>query len=88
MRRAAKRDENEKEIVEALRAEGYQVIVLGLPVDLLVFRPGGHFMFLEVKTDTGRPTEVQKKFFDNSLGCRRGYVRSVEEALAFVEAHQ
>ena len=36
MRRASRRDENEKEIVEALRAVGATVYLLNEPCDLLV----------------------------------------------------
>lgn len=82
MRRAAKVDTNQAEIIEALRKAGYEVEVLGLPVDLLVWRTGGHFTFLEVKTEKGKPTKVQERFFGRTEGCRRFYVRSAEEALA------
>jgi len=88
VRRAAKRDANEAEIVKALREEGFQVLILGLPVDLLVWKPGGKFMFLEVKTDKGLSTEVQRKFFDSSVGCPRAFVRTPEEALSFARAHE
>lgn len=81
MRRAARVDANQQEICEALRRAGYFVRVLGLPVDLLVWRPGGYFVFLEVKTDSGKPTKVQETFFNESMGCRRFYVKSADEAL-------
>lgn len=86
MRRAAKVDANQAEIIDALRKAGYEVEVLGLPVDLLVWKTGGHFIFLEVKTKKGKPTKVQEHFFGRTQGCRRFYVRTAEEALEFARA--
>ena len=48
MRRAARVDANQQTIIEALRAAGAGVEVLGLPLDLLV-SAGGRFGILEVK---------------------------------------
>lgn len=49
MRRAAKRDETEKPIVDGLRDIGYQVIRLQQPCDLLVrHRSTGELTLLEV----------------------------------------
>ena len=53
MRYAARTDANQSEIVEALRAAGASVWVIGLPVDLLVgFR--GVTIPMEVKTLNGK----------------------------------
>lgn len=53
MRRAARVDANQTQIVEALRAAGASVEVIGRPVDLLVgFR--GRTILLEVKNPDSR----------------------------------
>ena len=55
--------------------------------DLVGFRPDGKFFALEIKTDTGRPSEEQLRFIDF---CKRhnvpaGIARSVEDAFKIVE---
>ena len=55
MRRAAKVDLAQAEIVEELRRLGYRVEVIGRPVDLLVgldYSSGTRWRILEVKTPT------------------------------------
>ena len=92
MRRAARRDENEKPIVDALEAAGYSVFRLsqdGIP-DLLV---GKHKQcwLLEVLGDekvakyrkTGGLTPAQVKFWERWKGPA-SCVRSIEEAFAVV----
>ena len=73
MRRAAKRDANEADVVKALKDAGVQVEVIGFPVDLLtwarMFCPhckaeieGGKVLPVEVKTMDGRLTKAQIEF--------------------------
>lgn len=52
----------------------------------LLFIGQGHIAFLEVKTDTGRPTKEQLNFIEQikMLGHRAAVVRSVAEALEVV----
>jgi hypothetical protein len=95
MRRAARRDDNEKAIVDALRAAGAFVWFLdakGVPDILCGFR--GRFLLLEVKAPAGpkggtshrelRPS--QEKFFEVCRSKRLPVfvVRSAEEALEAV----
>lgn len=63
--------------------------VHGLPrgfSDLLFIGNDGQVAFLEVKTDTGRPTCEQLKFIDRmkKSGCKAGIVRSPEEAIQLI----
>lgn len=84
MRHANKRDGNEAEIVDALLANGFDVLRLQAPApcDLLVWRPHGvGFVLLEVKHGAGRTTELQDEFFGKTQGLPRAIVRTVEEAL-------
>lgn len=84
MRRAAKRDANEPEIVAALRAAGYWVAQIshkGFP-DLVVGRKGRSFVCLmEVKDGNGDLTDDQLQFFQMTEGSARFVVRSPESAL-------
>lgn len=53
--RFAKRtDTTQQAIVDALRAAGWRVDVIGRPVDLLVWKRGRGFMALECKTPRGK----------------------------------
>ncbi len=77
-RRATRRDANEADIVDALRAAGCNVERLDQPVDLLVGRAGVNYL-LEVKDGTRRPserklTDEQEEFFK----VWRGQVLKVE----------
>lgn len=60
MRRAARVDDNQSEIVSALRAIGCSVWIIGLPVDLLVGYQGKTAL-MEVKVLTGRKNPKPKK---------------------------
>lgn len=73
MYRAAKRDKNEREIIQVLRAMGASVVQLDDPSvpDLLVGFAGRNFL-MEVKTETGKLTPSQVQFFDKWKG--RAYV--------------
>ena len=55
--------------------------------DLVGFRPDGKFFALEIKTETGRPTEEQLKFIDfcHRKGVPAGIARSVEDAFRILE---
>ena len=56
----------------------------GLPVgcsDLLAISPTGQAVFIECKTDKGRPTAEQIKFINvmQKQGCAAGVCRSIED---------
>jgi hypothetical protein len=60
MRRAAKRDSSEPDIVRDLGKLGFDVVKLKLPVDLAIRKkswPGGLFMMAEVKNATKTGTK-------------------------------
>lgn len=83
MRRAAKVDRNQAEIVEALRAIGASVYVIKEPVDLMVgFRK--KTVALEVKNGPSwRLTPQQEKFFHGFEG-EAYLVENVHQALEAV----
>ena len=95
MRRAARIDRNQTEIVEALRKLGASVQPLhnagdGIP-DLLVGFQGRNFL-IEVKDGTKKPsarklTPCQVEWHNEWLG-QAAIVTSTEEAIALVEAKQ
>ena len=63
MRRAARVDASQAEVVAALRAAGAYVWVSGLPLDLIVgFQ--GKTALVEVKTMTGVKKRTQSRFTD------------------------
>ena len=90
MRRAARRDSNEGDIIKAMREAGAYVKVIndeGL-FDLLVsYR--GKTLLIEIK-DGSRPpsarrlTDAEQKFHDEWPGDNLHIVNSVEEALALL----
>ncbi|MDV3002942.1 MAG: hypothetical protein N5P05_004597 [Chroococcopsis gigantea SAG 12.99] len=84
MRRAAKIDRNQTQIVAHLRKMGCSVLHLhtvghGCP-DLLVGYGGANFL-VEVKSATGKLTPDQEKFF-NSWRGQVAIARSIDEAMA------
>ena len=84
--RAQRRDTNESEIVQALRASGFEVVITnGTPFDLLV--GGERWCVMEVKTAQGRLTDAQIVFFDGSRIAPRVVVRSATEALEAASKH-
>jgi len=84
MRRAARVDENQKAIVQALRDAGAYVWIVGLPVDLLVGYKG-HTFLMEVKTDSKkRFTGLQADFFQNWKGGTLCRVDSPQAALEMI----
>lgn len=52
-----------------------------------ILRPSGRFLALELKTETGRPTDEQRLFLDlvRAAGGFACIVRSVEDAIAAIE---
>jgi len=84
MRRAARVDANQEQIVSALRAAGAYVWIIGLPVDLLVgFR--GHTFLVEIKTTSKkRLTGLQADFFENWSGSTLSRIDSPEAALRMI----
>lgn len=61
MRKAARVDANQDEVVKALRKIGAAVYIIGLPLDLLVaYR--GRTLLAEVKVEGGRFTKQQAEF--------------------------
>lgn len=88
-RRAAKRDESEAPIVDALTAAGAKVWRLSLPLDLLV---GYHGRFVLLECKTGKRKRKDQPAQDETLAdCQRKglpvyVVRTAEEALQAVGA--
>lgn len=78
MRRAARRDEPETEIVKALRKAGCLVLYCHHP-DLIVFFRG-RVHLLECKRRSGKLTESQEKLIRD--GWPLHIVRTTEEAFA------
>ena len=83
MRRAAKRDYAESDIVTALEEAGAVVTRLsqeGIP-DLLILHPSGVFMLFEVKSGRGRLTKAQKIFNAANSKGPLAVVRTPAEAV-------
>ena len=81
MRRAARVDSNQAQIISVLRAAGAYVWIIGLPVDLLVGYKGCTVL-MEVKDGpTKRLTPLQSDFFENWPGSTLSRVDGPEAAL-------
>ena len=81
MRRAARVDSNQAQIVSVLRAAGAYVWIIGLPVDLLVGYKG-HTMLVEIKDGPGkRLTALQQAFFAKWVGGTLARIDGPEAAL-------
>ena len=81
MRYAARVDQNQDQIVSALRAAGAYVWIIGLPVDLLVGYKG-HTFLVEVKNGSKkRLTKLQADFFQSWSGGTLVRVNDAEGAL-------
>lgn len=85
MRRAARRDDNEKEIVVALRKAGAYVSFVDEPCDLIVGYKG-RTILLEVKDGSKPPsarklTPNEQKFHDEWTGGSLYVVTSIQEAI-------
>jgi hypothetical protein len=84
IRRAARVDANQSEIVSALRAAGAYVWIIGLPVDLLVGYKG-HTFLVEVKNGPRkRLTALQQDFFYNWSGSTLARIDGPEAALRMI----
>jgi hypothetical protein len=84
IRRAARVDANQAEIVAALRAAGAYVWIIGLPVDLLVGYKG-HTFLVEVKDGPKkRLTALQQDFFNNWAGGTLARIDGPEAALRMI----
>ena len=84
MRRAARVDANQEQIVSALRAAGAYVWIIGLPVDLLVGYKGYTFL-MEIKDGPKkRLTALQADFFENWSGSTLCRVDGPEAALRMI----
>ena len=65
MRRAARIDANQTQVIEALRAAGAYVWIIGLPVDLVVGYKN-RTVLMEIKTGPKKPlTALQADFFES-----------------------
>jgi hypothetical protein len=84
LRRAAKVDANQSDIVDALRKIGVSVEILGKPLDLLICHRG-ETSLMEVKNPEGKDeyTKDQVEFIARWPG-KIHVVRSVREALTAV----
>lgn len=81
MRRAARVDANQEQVVSALRAAGAYVWIIGLPVDLLVGYKG-YTVLMEVKDGPRkRLTPLQEAFFAKWEGGTVSRVDGPESAL-------
>jgi len=84
MRRAARVDANQMQIVSALRAAGAYVWIIGLPVDLLVGYKN-HTFLVEIKTDSKkRLTKLQADFFENWSGSTLARIDSPDAAIRMI----
>jgi hypothetical protein len=84
MRYAARVDENQAAIVQALRNAGAYVWIIGLPVDLLVGYKD-RTLLMEVKTTSKkRLTGLQATFFEKWTGGTLCRVDSPEAALRMI----
>jgi len=85
MRRAARVDANQDQIVSALRGAGAYVWIIGLPVDLLVGYKN-HTFLVEVKsTSKKRLTSLQADFFENWMGGTLCRIDNAESALRMLK---
>lgn len=81
MRRAARVDGNQAEIVRALRDAGAYVWIIGLPVDILIGYKGRTILG-EIKRDSkARKTALQREFFGAWGGGTLALIDSTEAAL-------
>ena len=81
-RRAARIDDNQPDIIRALKAVGCSVEIIGKPMDLLICHRG-ETILLECKATDGRYTKDQVEFLARWPG-RVIVARSAEEAVALV----
>lgn len=78
-----KRDSNEPEIVEALEGYGFTVVRMDAPVDLAIGKRGITWL-AEVKTEGGKFTEAQMRFFENWRGNHL-VLRTIQDVTEWVK---
>lgn len=84
IRRAARVDLNQAEIVSALRAAGAYVWIISLPVDILVGYKNQTYL-VEIKSSSKkRFTKLQEDFFANWPGSSLVRIDSPEAALKMI----
>jgi len=84
MRYAARIDQNQQEIVKALRDAGAYVWIIGLPVDLLVGYKN-HTFLVEIKDGPKKKlTKLQEGFFIGWTGGTLCRIDSPEAALRMI----
>lgn len=84
IRRAARVDANQTQIVSALRAAGAYVWIIGLPVDILVGYKGQTFL-VEIKDGPKKTlTKLQQDFFANWCGGTLCRIDNAEDALRMI----
>jgi hypothetical protein len=80
----ARRDSNERIIIEALEARGFSVTQInGRGVPDLLLSKGGHCWLAEVKTPKGKLNPAQQMWHERWLGPAPVILRTVEEAMAW-----
>lgn len=84
MRKAARVDANQSEIVSTLRAAGAYVWIIGLPVDLLVGYNNQMYL-VEVKNGSKKHlTKLQQDFFANWTGGGLHRIDGPNDALRMI----
>ena len=84
IRRAARVDANQAQVVSALRAAGAYVWIIGLPVDLLVGYKN-HTFLVEIKDGPKkRLTKLQEDFFATWTGSTLARIDGPEAALRMI----
>ncbi len=76
-----KRDGNEADIIDELRAHGFSVYPMDQPLDLLVGYLGRNYL-VEVKMPKGKLTAAQVEFLEGWRGSA-SIIRTTEEATTF-----
>jgi hypothetical protein len=84
MRRAAKRDAVEDELVLALRQCGCDVFLTSVPFDAIVGYRGVNHLVEFKSGKAGRYTEAQKRFMESWRGAKVITLRSTEDAIKWV----
>lgn len=83
MRRAARTDSNQADIIQGLREIGARVYYIKEPMDLIVgYRK--KTVILEIKTEEGRMTRQQAEFLAEWDGGPAFVVRNREEAINLI----
>jgi hypothetical protein len=84
IRRAARVDANQAQVISALRAAGAYVYIISLPVDLLVGYKGKTYL-VEIKDGPKKTlTRLQQDFFGNWCGGGLHRINNADEALNMI----